>query len=336
MRLVALNCAKHDAVFDAVRACGAEVVHEEYRSSWEEVSARRTGGASPPPTPVSDALRAALATAEIVFGFVVPRDLLSLAPRLRWLATPATGIDHLRGTGILESGVTVTTTGGLFAWVIAEHVLASMLFFAKRTAQFEALQRERTWRPGRVLPLRGRTVGLVGVGSIGSEVAVRAKAFGMEVLGVGRRDPAGRRVAGVDRLLPRAALGELLGASDYVVVAVADTAETRGMIGAEALAAMRPDAVLVNVARGTIVDENALVAALRAGRLGGAALDVFAREPLPAESPLWELPNVLVTPHNAVNVEEYLPESIRHLAENVRRFVVREPLENRWDPARGY
>ena len=337
LRIVSLNTASRDAVFAPVRAQdGVELVHAEYRVSWEEISARRAGRLLPEPEPLPAELRAALARAEVVFGFVIPRDLLTLAPRLRWVATPATGIDHLRGTGVLESGLPVTTVGGLFGGLIAEHVFAGMLWFARRLPHFAARQAERAWQMSRVRGLEGRTIGLIGVGSIGSAVAVRAKAFGMQTIGLGRHAPAGRSVDGVDRLLPRAGLPDLLAASDYVVLAVADTAATRGMIGTAELAAMRADAVLVNVSRGSIVDEPALVDALQAGRLGGAALDVFAEEPLPATSPLWGLPNVLVTPHIATNVPEYLARAVAAFAANVRRFLAGEPLVSRVDTAQGY
>jgi phosphoglycerate dehydrogenase-like enzyme len=179
-------------------------------------------------------------------------------------------------------------------------------------------------------------VGLVGIGSIGTAVARLAKAFGMQVIGVGRDQAGSRAVPGVDRILPRAQLPVLLSDADYVVVAVADTPETRGMIGAPELAAMQPDAVLINVARGTVVDEGALIAALRAGRLAGAALDVFAHEPLTRESPLWELPNVLLTPHVAAYVSDYLPRAITQFADNVRRFLAEAPLLNQFDRGRGY
>ena len=335
--IVALNTASRDQVFAPVRAVpGVELVHADYAVSWEEISARRAGRPLPEPEPLSDALRAVLARAEVVFGFVIPRGILTLAPRLRWVATPATGIDHLRGTGILESALPVTTVGGLFGGLIAEHVFAVMLSFARRLPEFAVQQRERAWRMARVQALAGRTVGLVGVGSIGSAVATRAKAFGMHTLGLGRGAPGGRSVPGVDRLLARADLPELLATADYVVLAAADTPATRGMIGAPELAAMRPETVLVNVARGSLIDEAALIDALRVGRLAGAALDVFAEEPLAASSPLWELPNVLVTPHIATNVPEYLARAVAAFAANVRRFRAGEPLESLVDRARGY
>jgi phosphoglycerate dehydrogenase-like enzyme len=335
MIVVALNLAAHDAAFEAARAAGHEVVHARYETSWEEISARRRSvlGAA---EPVSDDLGAALARAEVVVGFAMPRDLVGLAPRLRWVASIATGVDHLRGTGVLEADVPLTTVGGLFAPTIAEHVFAAILHFARRLDDFAAQRRERTWRARRVRGLAGGTLGLVGVGRIGGAVALRAKAFGMTTVGVGRGPARGRRVAGVDRLLDRAELPVLLAAADWVVLAVADVPETRGMIGAAELGAMRPEAVLVNVGRGTTVDEPALVAALERGAVAGAALDVFAHEPLPATSPLWTLPNVLVTPHVATNVVDYVPRALAQFTENLARFAAGTPLENRFDRARGY
>jgi phosphoglycerate dehydrogenase-like enzyme len=337
LTIVALNVAAHDHAFTAIRALDdVTVVHAEYRSSWAEVSARRGGAAAGGPERLGDELRTALRTADVVFGFVVPRDLPALAPRLRWVATPATGIDHMRGTGVLESDIILTTVGGHFAPVIAEHVFAGILHFAKRFATFEQQQRQRVWKMSRITSLAGRTLGVVGVGAIGRAVARLGHAFGMHVVGVGRGDPRGRQVAHVDRILARPQLHELLAAADYAVLAVADTAETQQMIDAAALAAMAPHAVLINVARGTVVDEAALIAALRDGQIAGAMLDVVAHEPLAADSPLWELPNVLLTPHVATSTADYLPQAIVLFADNLRRFQRGEPLQHQFDRSRGY
>jgi phosphoglycerate dehydrogenase-like enzyme len=315
---------------------GAEIRAAEYAVPWEEISARRRGVLDGTLPELPDALRSDLADADVLFGFYIPRRLTDLAPRLRWVSTPSTGLDHLRGTGVLESAIDVTNVGGLFGAVLAEHAFALLLYFAKQLGHFGALARERTWRMGQVGVLQGRTLGLVGVGNIGQAVASRAKAFEMRVLGLGRGQAAGRTVAHVDELFPRERLHDLLAASDYVVVAVAETPETRGMIGAAELAVMKPDAVLVNVARGTVLDEPALVAALRAERLAGAGLDVFAEEPLPADSPLWTLPNALVTPHVAGLVPDYMERAAGHFEANLRRFVAGEALLDRYDRGRGY
>jgi len=337
LTILALNMSSQDAAFAPLRALGdVEVIHAEFRTAWEEVSARRTGAPSPTPEVITDALRAALARADVIFAFVVPRNLFALAPRVRWVATPATGIDHMRGTGVLESDIFLTNAGGHFAPVIAEHVFAGILHFAKRLQIFEQHRRERLWKMVRVESLAGRTLGVVGVGAIGTAVAKLAHAFGMQVIGVGRGDPTGRQVPHVDRLLPRAELHTLLAAADYVVLAVAETPETRHLIGAAELAAMPPHAVLVNVARGTVIDEPALIAALRDGRIAGAALDVFAHEPLPADSPLWDMPNVVFTPHVAATTDDYLRQAIAQFTDNARRFLHGEPLLHQFDRARGY
>jgi D-2-hydroxyacid dehydrogenase (NADP+) len=338
LTIVALNASSQDAAFDAVRRIdpgNIDVVHVPFRTDWANVSARRRAGVVIEQE-LPDDLRAALACADVVFSFLVPSHLPQLAPRLRWLHTPATGIDHLRGTGVLESDVILTTVGGLFAPVIAEHVLTLMLHFAKRLNVFEKQQRDQVWQMSRVQSLATRTVGLVGVGNIGAQVARLAKAFGMRVIGIGRSAPQGRAITGIDQLLPRTELPTLCKQSDYVVAAVADTPETRHMIGATELAAMKPEAVFINVARGTVVDEAALTSALQAKRIAGAGLDVFAQEPLPADSPLWQLPHVLLTPHVAANVDGYLPKAIAQFAENVRRFIRGAPLENQFDRQRGY
>jgi phosphoglycerate dehydrogenase-like enzyme len=336
MKLVALNVAEPGTAFDRIRAAGVEVVHARHRVAWEEISARRRGEPAPVPEEISVPLGEALHDADIVFGFYVPRALRALAPRLRWLETPSTGVDHLRGTALLESDVRVTTVGGLFAPVIAEHVFAGLLYFAKRLAHFEEQRRRRIWQMGPVGSLEGKTLAILGVGNIGREVARRACAFGMHVLGVGRDVTPQRAVAGIDRLYGRADLRAVLAEADFVAVAVAETAETRCMIGAAELEAMRDGAVLVNVARGTVIDESALIAALRSGKLAGAALDVFAEEPLPQESPLWSLPNALVTPHVAVLVEDYMARALEHLADNVANFLAGRPLRDCLDRDRGY
>lgn len=334
--VLTLGLGQLDEQLSPLRDLGVETLAADLAMPWDEISARRRGDLDGPAPEVPQAVRDLLARADVLFGFYVPRDVITLAPRLRWLSTPSTGLDHLRGTGVLESDVEVTNVGGLFGPVLAEHAFAGILYFAKRLGHFEAQRRAGTWQMGQVGTLQGRTLGLVGIGNIGRAVATRAQAFEMRVIGVGRQPPTGRTVPGVDEVLPRERLRELLTASDYVVVAVAETSETRGMIGADELAAMQTHAVLVNVARGTVIDEPALVEALRAGRIAGAALDVFATEPLPETSPLWELPNALVTPHVAALVPDYMERAAVHFVENVRRYVGGEPLVDRYDRSRGY
>ncbi len=336
MKVVVLNLSTHDALFAPVRAVpGVQVVHARYQTSWEEVSARRRGAPTEPEV-LGDDLRATLAEAEIVVGFAVPRALPSLAPHLKWVASIATGMDHLRGSGVLEADILLTNVGATFAPVLAEHVFAAMLYLAKRLPELTAQQRAHTWKMAQVGVLDGKTMGLVGIGRIGSAVATRAKAFGMSTIGLGRSPAVGRVVAGVDRIVERHALPALLEASDYVVLALADTTETQQLIGAPELATMQAHTVLVNVGRGSAIDQSALAAALQAGKLGGAALDVFAEEPLVATSPLWDLPNVLITPHVAAYADEYVPRAVRHFTANLSRFLRGEPLVDLFDRTRGY
>jgi phosphoglycerate dehydrogenase-like enzyme len=236
---------------------------------------------------------------------------------------------------------------------MGEYVLMMMLAFAHRLPEMVRFQRRAEWAHDLwpevgAQELRGAIVGIVGYGSIGREVGRLAKAFGMRVLALKRRagqtEDAGWRLPGlgdpalehVDRLLSRDELPALLGESDYVVLSLPLTPETRGMIGAAELGQMKHSAVLINVARGDLVDEAALVEALQEGKIGGAALDVFSQEPLPADSPLWRLPNVLLSPHAADVNAHYDARAIELFAENLRRYLDGRPLLNVVDLAQGY
>ena len=289
---------------------------------WEEIAARRAGvleGTSAPPQ-----LEAELRDAEVIFGFALPMHLADLAPALRWVETPAAGFDQLNGTGILERDVAVTTVGSVFAPWVAEHVFALLFALRRRLDEFRVQQQRHDWQLLEVHELADATMAVIGLGRIGQAVARAAQAFGMRVVGMRR---SGTKPEHVDRLYPREALHAMLGEADVVVLAVAGTAETANLIGAAELATMRPTACLINVARGIVLDEAALAEALADGRPAGAALDVFVREPLPADSPLWGLPNVVITPHAAVNVPAKLRRSVEHFAANLTRFCAGEPLE---------
>jgi D-2-hydroxyacid dehydrogenase (NADP+) len=271
----------------------------------------------PPETDV-DAVRrrleAALADAEILYGFI-PRGeqlmrLLELAPKLRWFQATSAGIDRLDEAGLLpllqSQGITITNVSGLHATPIGEYVLGVMLMFVKGAHRFVRAQGRREWLRYMPAELRGKTVGIVGMGAIGTEVARLAKAFGCRVLAV-RRSARERRhdCPPADELLPLADLPYLLGESDYVVLATPLTSETRRLIGEAELRAMKPSACIINIARGGVVDEAALVRALKEGWIAGAGLDVFEQEPLPAESELWGLENVIISPHISGGTEIY-------------------------------
>ena len=253
---------------------------------------------------------------------------------LRWVHTVTAGIDHVLAALHPDRDVLITNAAGVFDVPIAETVLAYILLFAKRMPELLAQQRERKWRLLRLQELAGTTVGILGMGGIGTEVARRCKAFGMRVLAMRRHAEKGSPL--VDEMMGTTRLTELLAASDYVVIALPATSETRGLLGSRELAAMRPTGVLINVARGAIVDQEALTRALSAGSIGGAALDVFVEEPLSEASPLWDLPNVIITPHNSWSTPHLKSREMDLFVDNLERYVTGAPLLNVVDPSEEY
>jgi len=251
--------------------------------------------------------RELLRRAEVLWDFPHGEDgsLLELAPGLRWVQTTSAGVGpRVERLGLGESEVIVTTASGVHARPLAEFVFAALLFHGKRIAHLQAEQRARRWERFCGRELRGQTMAIVGPGRIGREVARIGRCFGMTVWAMAREHRQGRAVAlGVDRLFARDELAAMLGGADCLVLCAPQTAETEGLMGRAEFAALKPGAVFVNIARGAMVDEEALVAALWEGRVGFAALDVTRVEPLPAESPLWDAPNVLINPHSASTVE---------------------------------
>jgi phosphoglycerate dehydrogenase-like enzyme len=291
-------------------------------------------------------------TTEILYTFYVPDELQSLAPRLRWLQLHTAGADHVPDETIKSTDMSITTVSGIHATPIAEYVFASILAYRWRVPHWTHCQRERNWPSGRwqlyARPeLRGSILGIVGYGSIGREVGRIALSFGMRVLAL-RRSP-GRAEEGYavdstgdpeghvpERFFPPEALHSMLAECDYVVIALPLTPETHHCIGQAELQAMKPSAYLVNIARGPIVDEAALIEALRQGWLAGAGLDVFEQEPLPPGSPLWELENVLISPHVAGFSPRYDERAAALFAQNLARYVAGEPLLNLVNRERGY
>jgi phosphoglycerate dehydrogenase-like enzyme len=278
-----------------------------------------------------------LAQAEVLFDVDQPSagpDFLARAPWVRWIQASSSGVGAwARRLGLVDAPVIVTNAAGIHAAPLAEFVIFSMLYFARRMPAVLADQRAHHWARFHVDLVRGKTLGIVGLGAVGTEIARLSRQLGLRVLGL-RRSPAASAL--VDRLYRPDELPQLLAASDYVVLCVPSTEETQGLLGEAELAAMPAGAVLINIARGQVVDEAALIAALASGHLGGAALDVFAREPLPTESPLWDMPNVLVTPHSmstAVGENALLTELF---ADNLRRYLAGEALRNVVDKRRGY
>ena len=253
------------------------------------------------------------------------------APRLRWLHVFNTGVDHPIFPEMLGRGVRLTTSAGTASEPIAHTAIMGMLALARHLPHWLAAQRRHAWEPMRAperLPrdLRGQTALVLGLGNIGAEIARIARAFGLHVIGV-RRSPR-RAGVPVDELRPPQALPELLPRADWLIIACPLTAETRGWIDAAAIARLPAGARVINVARGEIVSQPALIAALESGRLAGAYLDVFETEPLPADSPLWDLPNVLVSPHNAPASAGNQARVRDLFLENLRRWGRGEPLIN--------
>ena len=252
------------------------------------------------------------------------------APQLKWLHVFNAGIDHPIYSEILSRGVRLTTSSGAAAEPIAQSVVMALLMFARRFPRFMAAQRERAWRPlaSSELPrdLRGQTMVIMGLGRIGTEIARLARVLGLRVTGVRRARAQGSEP--VDELHPPEGLTALLPRCDWLVIACPLTPATRGLVDATLLARLPRGAHVINIARGEIVQEPALIEALRSGHLGGAYLDVFEKEPLPSDSPLWELPTVIISPHDAGAALGNEERALAIFLENLARWHRGTPLVN--------
>jgi phosphoglycerate dehydrogenase-like enzyme len=273
--------------------------------------------------------------------------LLARAPRLTWVHSASAGVERALTPTSRSRGIVITNARGVFSRPIAEYVMMMILAVSRKLPGLLELQRERTWQPLEGTELRDVTVGIVGLGSIGRAVGALATAFGCRVVATRRRPEAGGEVHGdgeelsfgeamLDRVGGPETLPALLAESDFVVLAAPLTRETENMISAETLDAMKPGSWLINVARGRLVDERALLRALRDGRIGGAILDTFRDEPLQPSSPFYDLPNVIVTPHTSWSSARVLDRSVELFCDNLRKFAQGEPLLNVVDPNRGY
>lgn len=294
---------------------------------------------------VAEGLHGAFEQADVVFGFwgaelhqafTGAGSLVDVAPNLRWIQLTSAGADRLLNSGFIQQGVTVTTVSGLHATPIGEFVLQSILMLAKKAPQYMRSQAKHEWSRFMPRELYGATVGIVGIGHIGAEVGRLAKAFGCPVIATKRSAVAIETTSFADEIMPASELPRLLAESDYVVLSMPLTDETRGMIGGKELRSMKPTAAIVNIARGPVVDEQALIQALQEGWIAGAALDVFDQEPLPTDSPLWDMENVILSPHISGGTEIYNVRAVDIFCENLRRRLANEPLLNVVDPKRGY
>ncbi len=291
---------------------------------------------------IPPAVLRAVADAEIYFGFGISRDLFLAAPRLRWVHSAAAGARASLFPEMCESEVVLTNSAGIYAEPLAEWAMAAVFYFARGFDVAERGARECRWpydemaafgHPQR--EVAGSTIGIVGYGGIGRSIGRRAKALGMRVLAVRSRSPDGA-VEGADESFGPEGLVEVLERSHYVVLSLPETSVTTGLIGASELARMRPDSVLLNLSRGGIVDEDALVDALGSGRIRGAALDVFREEPLPADSPIWILDNVLITPHAGAISPRFWQRETDLMVRNVGHYLAGGRMENVVDKTRGY
>jgi len=328
----ALQPAHRAAISKAVPT--AEIVDRQCRTQ-DEINDLASGGC--------DAL----------LTFRMPDDVLNRVRGLRWIQLLSAGADHALSGPLKIGEIQITTASGIHATPIAEYTLASMLSYAHRIHLAIRAQTKHEWmRSGRFMAsvdeIRGLTLGIIGYGSIGRETARLGQAFGMKVLAL-KRNPAERTDPGwcpaglgdPEGKIPERFFGpdqreEILRESDYVSVTLPLTEHTRKFIGAREFSAMKPGAYLVNIGRGKVIDEHAMAEALKQGKLGGAGLDVFEHEPLDAASPLWELENVILTPHISGANRRYMDKACDLFVENLKRFALNRPLLNVVDPQFGY
>lgn len=281
---------------------------------------------------------AALPEAEVLLAVALTPAMLEAGKRLKWVQVISAGVDHM-APEVLKSPVTIANARGMHVVHMSEHVLGYLLAFSRLLPDCLRWQAAHDWRQKecieRVFTLSGKTACIVGLGAIGAACAERLAALGVRVTGVRRRNdlPVPK---GVARATGPEGLDELLAEADFVIVATPLTDATRNLIDAGRVARLKPGAYLVNIARAAVVDQAAMLTALRSGALAGAGLDVFATEPLPAESPLWDLPNVIVTPHSSGNYPGYVEQATSIFAENLRRWRAGEPLINVVDKQAGY
>lgn len=291
--------------------------------------------------PSYDGLSEQIADAEVFVGASLRPEQFQHAKKLRWIHSPSTAVHHLLFPEVAASDVILTNGRTVHGMVVAEHAMALMLALAKRLPSVMRYQQQRKWGQGAMseespMPreLAGTMLLLVGAGSIGREVIPRAHAFGMKIIVI--RENVQKGTEGADEVHALDDLDRLLPLADFVLLSAPVLVSTRGLFDRERLAKMKSDAYLINVGRGALIDEAALVECLQKKQIGGAALDVFATEPLPPESPLWSLENLLITPHTAALARSLWERHYALIADNLRRYLAKEPLHNIVDKQKGY
>jgi len=278
--------------------------------------------------------------ADVLLIWNPSRDLLqaawSTASRVKWLHSRSAGLDHVMFPELAASPVPLSNGRGVFSQSLGEFVLAAVLYFAKDFPRMRRSQQAARWDPFDVLEISKQTLGIVAYGDIGRAAASRAKAMGMRVLALRRRPELSAGDPHVDRMYAWDQRLEMIADCDYVVAAAPLTRETEGMISDAEFNAMKPGAVIINVGRGPVIDEPAMIRALESGKIKGAGLDVTTVEPLPAESPLYRLDNVLLSPHCADHTADWLDDAMRFFLDQLHRFQAGQPLQNVVDKSRGY
>ena len=278
--------------------------------------------------------------AQVLLNGMMPlplfREVFNMSPRLEWVHSLSAGLENSLFSEIVASPIPMTNSRGVFARSLAEFVIGGVMHFEKFIARMQRQKAEKRWESFEVEELHGKTMGIIGYGKIGQLTAQRAKAFGIKVIALRRRPELSQGDSNVDTTYTPDRIRDLAAESDYVVCSAPITPDTKGLISREVIAAMKPSALFANVGRGLVVDEAALVEALAAKRIRGAILDVFTTEPLPAESPLWELDNVLLSPHTADRTATWLNDAMNFFVDNFDRFAAGKPLENVVDKHAGY
>ena len=285
---------------------------------------------------LTEAQAAMFARVNAVISIDLPFDVAEVAPNLQWVQAVGAGTAQLQSAGLAESGIVLTSAAGMNAVGIAEFVIGRLISTWKQFPLLEDQHRRHEWIPVFGEELSGATLGLLGLGAIASAVAQRARAFDLRLLATRRSWTPGATAPDIDELYPPERLHEMLGQCDAVVAAVPETPETMGLMDAAAFAAMKPGAWFCNVGRGTLVDEPALIAALESGHLRGAALDVASREPLPADDPLWDAPNLFISPHCSTSPSRLFQNLHGLFLDNLTAFLAGGSMRNVVDTSRGY
>ncbi len=281
-----------------------------------------------------ESIKREIVDAEVLFAGVFNAEIFSKAERLRWVQSRWTGVNRYLFPEFTSSSVILTNERGIHPTPISDHVLGIMLVFSRKLNMFMQFQLQKKWQKLVGDKLEGKTVGIVGLGAIGNEVAKKAKCFGMRIIAT--KKSIGDKPPYVDELLPHTQLTHLLRESDFVVLSVPFTKETDHMIGEKELRLMKRNSILINISRGGIVDEKAITLALKERRIAGAGLDVFEKEPLPPDSELWSLENIVITPHASSWIPENNEMICERFIDNLKRFISGQPLRDVVDKQVGY